>query len=239
MRKYGAFLIEEGTPRAHEQPLPARDLAGVTVDPVTRTATRGGQPVGVEVDGRVCRGFPTPSRKLEFFSPTLKQWKWPEHAVPGYIRSHVHWADLDRAKGEMILLPTFRLPTLIHTRSGNAKSLYEISHTNPLWLHPEDAARSGVATGDLLRVETAIGWFVDRVWVTEAIRPGVVACSPTSATRTSNGTARRSRALVSASRPPRETRPTLTSPSSFRFPGARCATPGSMPRPVSLTRISA
>ena len=41
-----------------------------------------------------------------------------------------------------MLLPTFRLPTLIHTRSGNAKWLYEISHTNPLWLHPEDARGS-------------------------------------------------------------------------------------------------
>jgi anaerobic selenocysteine-containing dehydrogenase len=75
------------------------------------------------------------------------------------------------------LLPTFRLPTLIHTRSGNSKWLYEISHTNPLWLHPEDAARVGVATDDLLKVSTRIGYFVDRVWVTEAIRPGVVACS--------------------------------------------------------------
>jgi anaerobic selenocysteine-containing dehydrogenase len=122
-------------------------------------------------------GFPTPTRKLEFFSRTLKDWKWPEHAVPGYIRSHVHWSNIDRAKGEMVLLPTFRLPTLIHTRSGNAKWLYEISHTNPLWLHPEDAARHRVTTGDLLKISTAIGWFVDKVWVTEAIRPGVVACS--------------------------------------------------------------
>ena len=32
-------------------------------------------------------------------------------------------------------------------------------------------------TGDLLRIETEIGHFVDRVWVTEAIRPGVIACS--------------------------------------------------------------
>ncbi|HSB60527.1 MAG TPA: molybdopterin dinucleotide binding domain-containing protein, partial [Vicinamibacteria bacterium] len=35
----------------------------------------------------------------------------------------------------------------------------------------------GVATGDLLRVATAIGHFVDRAWVTEAVRPGVIACS--------------------------------------------------------------
>jgi anaerobic selenocysteine-containing dehydrogenase len=155
MRKYGAFLVEDAVYRTYETP----------------------QEGGVVVDGRARVGFPTPSKKLEFFSKTLKDWKWPEHAVPGYIRSHVHWSNVDRAKGEMVLLPTFRLPTLIHTRSGNAKWLYEISHTNPLWLHPEDAARLAVTTGDLLKVATAIGWFVDRVWATEAIRPGVVACS--------------------------------------------------------------
>jgi anaerobic selenocysteine-containing dehydrogenase len=177
MRKYGAFLVEDGVYRTHEQPLAARDLEGAAVDPVTRVVAKGGAAVGVEIDGQACLGFPTPSRKLEFFSPTLKAWKWPEQAVPGYVRSHVARALIDREAGEMVLLPTFRLPTLIHTRSGNAKWLYEISHTNPLWLHPEDAARLGVRTDDLLKVATRIGHFVDRVWVTESIRPGVVACS--------------------------------------------------------------
>jgi anaerobic selenocysteine-containing dehydrogenase len=177
MRRYGAFLVEDGVYRTHEQALSPAELDRAEVDPLTKVVTRGGQAVGVEVDGAARLGFPTPSRKLEFFSRTLKEWKWPEQAVPGYVRSHVHWAGLDRARGEMVLLPTFRLPTLIHTRSGNAKWLYEISHTNPLWLHPEDAARLGVTTGDLLKVATAIGFFVDKVWVTESIRPGVVACS--------------------------------------------------------------
>ena len=35
----------------------------------------------------------------------------------------------------MVLVPTFRLPTLIHTRSGNAKYLNEISNSHPLWLN--------------------------------------------------------------------------------------------------------
>src|SRR4029450_2056054 len=113
-------------------------------------------------EGRGVGGSPLLSRRLEFYSKTLKDWKWPEHAVPTYGRSHVHWSAIDRAKGEMLLLPTFRLPTLIHSRSGNAKWLYEISHKNPLWLHSEDAGRLGVTTGDLLRVETEIGHFVDR-----------------------------------------------------------------------------
>jgi anaerobic selenocysteine-containing dehydrogenase len=40
-----------------------------------------------------------------------------------------------------------------------------------------DAKRLKVTTGGLVKVETSIGYFVDRVWVTEAIRPGIVACS--------------------------------------------------------------
>jgi anaerobic selenocysteine-containing dehydrogenase len=177
MRTYGAFLVQDGVYGAHEVPPTGKELEGATVDPATRLITRQGQAVGVEIDGRPHVGFPTPSRKLEFFSPTLKAWKWPEQAVPRYIRSHVHWSRIDPARGEMLLLPTFRLPTLIHTRSGNAKWLYEISHANPIWLNPDDARRHGVATGDLLKVETAIGSFVDRVWVTEGVRPGVIACS--------------------------------------------------------------
>ena len=64
----------------------------------------------------------------------------------------------------MLLLPNFRLPTLIHTRSANAKWLYEISHKNPVWMHPQDAQRIDVGSGDLVRVETEIGYFVDKVW---------------------------------------------------------------------------
>ena len=77
-----------------------------------------------------------------------------------------------------MLLSTFRLPTQIHTRSANAKWLDELAHTNPVWIHPRDAGRLGVArTGDLVRVETDIGHFVAKAWLTEGIRPGVVACS--------------------------------------------------------------
>ena len=70
-----------------------------------------------------------------------------------------------------------RLPTLIHTRSANAKWLYEISHKNPIWMNPQDAERIGVDSNDLVRVTTEIGYMVDRVWVTEAIKPGIIAMS--------------------------------------------------------------
>ena len=180
MRKYGAFAIpEERAPvfQLNERPLTPEQLADAETDPASGVVRRGGAGIGVLVDGVAREGFPTPSRRLEFYSPTLKEWGWPECAIPGYTRSHVHPANLDRAAGEYVLVPTFRLPTLIHTRSGNAKWLYELSNANPVWLHPSDAARIGVATGELIKVFTEIGSFVDRVWVTEGLLPGVVACS--------------------------------------------------------------
>ena len=135
----------------------------------------GRRPAGVRVDGVIRRGFPTPSGRLEFYSATLAEWGWPEYALPGYIRSHVHPAAL--GPGQMVLISTFRLPVQIHTRGGNAKWLNELAHTNPLWIHPGDARRLGIASGDLVRVETQIGHSVVKAWVTEGIRPGVVACS--------------------------------------------------------------
>jgi hypothetical protein len=89
----------------------------------------------------------------------------------------VHWEHLDLEGGERILVPTFRIPTLIHTRSGNAKWLNEISHRHPLWIHPQDAEALGIESDGLVRVSTRIGHFVIRAWRTEGIRPGVVAAS--------------------------------------------------------------
>ena len=91
-------------------------------------------------------------------------------------QSHVHPSALEPR--QLVLLSTFRLPTQIHTRSANSKWLDELSHTNPVWVHPSDASRLGIGrTGDLIRVETGIGYFVAKAWITQGIRPGVVACS--------------------------------------------------------------
>lgn len=121
-------------------------------------------------------GFKTPSKKLELFSPTMAAWGWPDQAMPGYVKSQVHRDNL-ASNGGFVLVPTFRLPTLVHTRSANAKWLYELSNSNPVWINSKDAASLGVKTGDLVRVSTRIGHFVNKAWVTEGIRPGVVACS--------------------------------------------------------------
>lgn len=177
MKKYGAFEIEENVFKKNEKLLTLEQLDGSVTDPKTGVISKNGSAIGVMVDGKAFVGFPTPSRKNEFYSQTMVDWKWPEYAIPAYIKSHIHPEKLDKSKGEYCLVPTFRLPTLIHSRSANAKWLMEISNRNPIWMHPEDAARWGFKTGDLVKMNTDIGYFVDKVWVTEGMKPGVVACS--------------------------------------------------------------
>jgi anaerobic selenocysteine-containing dehydrogenase len=195
MRRYGAFEIRKKIGQVFEEPVADGELEDVHVDEMGRVFTQAAKPanpnvmpfphlegdsegrrrVGVQVDGDILTGFPTPSGKLEFWSRLLHEWGWPEFALPGYLKSHVHRQNMDQ--DQKVLISTFRLPVQVHTRSQNAKWLDEIAHTNPLWLHPEDARPMGVSTGDLVRVETEIGHFVVKAWVTEGIRPGVVACS--------------------------------------------------------------
>ncbi|RMG66121.1 MAG: formate dehydrogenase [Calditrichaeota bacterium] len=177
MRKYGAFEVEKTSYLKHLKEIPPEDMQDAQVDPETGTIRKNGKAIGVMVNGKAYVGFPTPSRKQEFYSRTMVEWKWPEYRIPVYIKSHVHPEKMDRERGEFPLVPTFRLPTLIHSRSANAKWLTEISNRNPVWMHTSDARRLGLKTGDLIRVNTEIGYFVARVWVTEGMKPGVVACS--------------------------------------------------------------
>jgi anaerobic selenocysteine-containing dehydrogenase len=202
MRKYGAYEVTTDVHRLNEKLVAAADLTGSQVE-ANGVVTKGGKAVGVMVDGKAVVGYNTPSRKLELFSKTMADWKWPEFALPEYYRSHIHRSaqaaslspgnpaeDFDSKYTPLVewpkdangpvytLLPIFRLPHLIHTRSGNSKFLYEIAHKNPLWVNPVDAQKIGdIHTGDLIKVHTEIGFFVLHAWVTEGLAPGVVACS--------------------------------------------------------------
>ena len=177
MKQHGAFLVEDGVYETHAKEAPASNLTDGTDDAARAAVVKDGKVLAPIVDGKPRLGFPTRSKRLELHSQLLTEWQWPELAFAGYVKSHVHESTLDRTKGECVLISTFRLPTLIHTRSANSKWLTELSNTNPVWIHPTDAARLGLETGDLLRVSTRIGYYVNKAWVTEGVKPGLVACS--------------------------------------------------------------
>jgi len=198
MRNRGAFAIDGDQTTPYERPVDPSAVEGSTKDAggvYRKPGTAGGwdgspetladialESLGdgspaIEIDGELKAGFVTPSKKLELYSTTLKEWGWPEYATPKWIPSHVHHQDLDMEGNERILLPTFRIPTLIHTRSANSKWLSEISHRHPLWIHPEDAEKLNIDENGLVRITTRIGHFVIQAWRTEGIRPGIVAAS--------------------------------------------------------------
>ncbi len=195
MQSHGAFEITTKVGQIFAELVPDKELIETSVSQLGRVYTKaekplstnivptgdpdpdpdGKRPVGIVVDGEIRRGFPTPSGKLEFYSKTLAEWGWKDQAIPNYIKSHIHPDSLEG--DQMVLISTFRLPVQIHTRSANSKWLDEIAHTNPVWINPIDAKRLSIKETDLVRVNSEIGYFVAKVWITQGIRPGVVACS--------------------------------------------------------------
>jgi hypothetical protein len=85
MRKYGVFEVKK------ENYVPFEKVTGkLSITEYTLAENelvyKENRVIGVNVGGEVKVGFDTPSRKLEFFSPTLSAWGWDEavcHSVVG------------------------------------------------------------------------------------------------------------------------------------------------------------
>lgn len=152
--------------------------------------------------GKMVHGFDTLSKKLEFYTKWMVDFKWPEYAIPIYPRnekekdemvhvvSHVHHRYM-KADNEFALNTIFRLPYNIHTRSVNSVHLMEISQNhNPLWISMQDANKLGIKHGDAVRVKLVdtvakdekgndleSGYFVAMAVPTEGVLPGTLANS--------------------------------------------------------------
>lgn len=153
--------------------------------------------IGVEVDGKFYNGFHTLDKKLDFYCDWFaNDWKWPEYGIPIYpttagdrkkmvhIVTQVHH-DFMKKENEFALNTIFRLSYNIHTRSVNSKHLMEISQNhNPVWIYTKDAERLGIKNREAVKVKIVdtvsgldSGYFIGMAIVTEATRPGVLACS--------------------------------------------------------------
>jgi len=108
--------------------------------------------------------FKTPSKKIEFVSSRLqasnlesfKPYERPVKPDAGHYR-----------------LAFGRSPVHTHGRTQNNPVLSEIMPENQLWLNAEEAARMGVANGDLVRVTSSDGSHSGTInaYVTEFIHP--------------------------------------------------------------------
>ncbi|MBS0561778.1 MAG: molybdopterin-dependent oxidoreductase [Proteobacteria bacterium] len=112
-------------------------------------------------------GFPTPSRKVEFWSETFQA---GGHApMPGFVPPPETEAD------RYPLVLTCAKPTLFcQTQHRALPSLRRRAMDPEVMLHPETAARRGIAAGEWISVETRAGAMRARALLNAEIDPRVV-----------------------------------------------------------------
>lgn len=151
----------------HRKELSAADVEGAMVDD-RGLITRNGQAIGIQRNGRSYVGFPTANRLINV---RVDEWAaYGFNPMPTFKRIPWH----ENMKDDEMILSTFKLNVHKQSRTAAVKWLAEIAHSNPAWMNPETAKRIGVKTGDLVRVESPVGYLVTKAYVTEGIHPKVI-----------------------------------------------------------------
>ncbi|HGY92128.1 MAG TPA: hypothetical protein ENK43_13240, partial [Planctomycetes bacterium] len=171
--KVGAFEDPKKKPyiEPYLTPLSKKDLEGSQVDDKTGIITKDGRGIGILHRGRPVVGFKTPSRKLEVRSAFVEKVARNEdvsdlvalanskgrnrpsnhkpysYDVPAWPK-WVPVAEHANLKDDELVMTSFKWNVHNHGRTANLKWCSEIVHSNPAWIHPETAARLGLATGD-------------------------------------------------------------------------------------------
>jgi anaerobic dimethyl sulfoxide reductase subunit A len=118
--------------------------------------------------------FPTPSGKIEIYSPRLADLENPVlPPIPKYIEP---WesANDPLAKKYPLQLITYHFKTRAHSNFDNIPWLKQLE-AQTVWINSADAQARGIGNGDEVRVFNDRGKMVLPAHVTERIMPGVVA----------------------------------------------------------------
>lgn len=131
--------------------------------------------VGTKLGNIVYAGFrPDKINKsgfLELYSEPLK--KKGFNPLPTWMEAPEH----QKMKSNELILTTFKVCVMTHSRSTNCKWLTEIYHENRAWVNSKTASARGIKDGDKITVKSAVGSFKTKAHVTENIVTGVVAVS--------------------------------------------------------------
>lgn len=176
-------LLEEGAWESDQEPfyepynqeLGPEDLEGSETDE-QGLVTKDGIGIGIRLNGKVVRGFKTPSRRFEVRSVFVNKIGNNEDcseliAQSGMTKTSSRPAHHKGNNVQIDEMPTWFLPRELqglaedelvmtsfkwnvhnHGRTMNLKWLAEIVHSNPAWLNPKTAERLGVADGDWIEI---------------------------------------------------------------------------------------
>jgi thiosulfate reductase/polysulfide reductase chain A len=129
--------------------------------------------IGTVIGGKPVKGFGTPSGKIEFAAKWLGEKTdangKPVDPLPVYTPR-----DWQPSKEYPLYWINWKEANHTHTRSQNNAWLLDIKPDNPMAIHPDTAARYGVADGDDVWVESPYGRTKARVKTTKRMHPEVV-----------------------------------------------------------------
>jgi anaerobic selenocysteine-containing dehydrogenase len=150
-------------------------LRGVTLD---RLKTEGTVPIELdEATPFVGNRFPTPSGKVELYSQALAD--AGADPLPGRFadtddEGGVSANDADWPADEALQLLTAASHHFVSSSFANQPGLLKNEGAPFVEIHPADAQRRGIQSGDTVVVANGRGWCRLRAVVTDAVRPGVV-----------------------------------------------------------------
>jgi anaerobic selenocysteine-containing dehydrogenase len=110
-------------------------------------------------------GFPTPSGKLEIYSPTVKE--------RGGSPMPVYEPPPEPLEGTLVL--TLYEENVLTQNVANAKWLSEISHRGGVLINPQTAEARGIKTGEHVRISSLIGSVTAKAILSEGVHPRVIA----------------------------------------------------------------
>lgn len=152
----------------YKKELSAADMAGAVVGK-DGVITKNGKAIGIRRDGRNCVGFSTGNRLINV---RVDEWaKYGFNPMPTFKQIPWHKA----MKDDELILTTYKINVHKQSRTAAVKWLAEIMHSNPVWMNTETGRKLGIKTGDLVRIESKVGYMVTKAYVFEGIQPKVVA----------------------------------------------------------------
>jgi thiosulfate reductase/polysulfide reductase chain A len=152
----------------HKKELSAEDMNGATVDD-KGVISKNGKAIGVQRKGKNYAGFPTGNRIIN-----VRVDEWAEYGFnPMPTFKQIPWHK--EMKEDELILTTYKINIHKQSRTAAVKWLAEIMHSNPVWMNTVTGKKLGVKTGDLVRVESPVGYLVTKAYVFEGIHPKVVA----------------------------------------------------------------
>ncbi len=120
------------------------------------------------------QGFATPSGKVEFFSERLKKaGHLPVPFMDGSTDNPISFADTF-GEGGLIGISGERTNRFTHTQFHHIPSLIRREGEGSADLHPQDARKRNIASGQWLTISTPRGQVRMRARISEAVHPGVV-----------------------------------------------------------------